>query len=61
MTDFILETEDDTQRLGELIATNLQAPLICFLEGELGVGKTRITRAIIQSVGHQGNVKSLLV
>ena len=58
MMELLLETEDDTQRLGELIARYLDAPLICFLEGDLGVGKTRITRAIIQSLGYQGNVKS---
>ena len=58
MTEFILENEEDTQRLGELIAKYLETPLVCFLEGDLGVGKTRITRAIIQSLGYQGNVKS---
>lgn len=58
MTEILLETEDDTQRLGELIAKYLSIPMVCFLEGDLGVGKTRLTRAIIQSRGYQGNVKS---
>ncbi|MCP3673451.1 MAG: tRNA (adenosine(37)-N6)-threonylcarbamoyltransferase complex ATPase subunit type 1 TsaE [Gammaproteobacteria bacterium] len=50
--------EQSTQHLGELIAKYLQAPLICYLQGDLGVGKTRIVRAIIQSFGYAGNVKS---
>ena len=58
MKEILLESEDDTQRLGELIAEFLKAPLVCFLEGDLGVGKTRITRAIVQALGHPGNVKS---
>lgn len=53
-----LKNEAATQRLGELIAQYLQTPLICYLNGELGVGKTRLIRAIIQSCGHEGNVKS---
>ena len=53
-----LKDEQSTQHLGELIAKYLQAPLICYLQGDLGVGKTRIVRAIIQSLGYSGNVKS---
>ena len=53
-----LQSEADTQWLGELIAQKIQAPTIIYLQGELGVGKTRLVRAIIQSLGHRGNVKS---
>jgi len=53
-----LKDEQSTQYVGELIAKYLQAPLICYLQGDLGVGKTRIVRAIIQSLGYVGNVKS---
>ncbi len=53
-----LETEADTQHLGETIGKNLNAPLVCYLRGELGTGKTRLVRAIIQSLGYSGNVKS---
>ena len=53
-----LKDEQSTQHLGEMIAKYLQAPLICYLQGDLGVGKTRIVRAIIQSLGYSGNVKS---
>jgi tRNA threonylcarbamoyladenosine biosynthesis protein TsaE len=53
-----LASEQDTQHLGELIAKFIEAPTICYLNGDLGVGKTRLVRAIIQSLGYSGNVKS---
>jgi len=53
-----LQDEQDTQNLGELIARHLSAPFTCYLQGELGAGKTRLVRAIIQSIGYSGNVKS---
>jgi len=65
MIKFLSETfeielvdEQATQHFGELLAQHLQSPFTCYLEGELGVGKTRLVRAIIQSLGYQGNVKS---
>ncbi len=53
-----LDSEQDTQHLGECIGQNLLAPMVCYLQGDLGVGKTRLVRAIIQSRGYLGNVKS---
>lgn len=56
--EFELQDEQATQQLGVLIAAHLSCPLTCYLQGELGVGKTRLVRAIIQSLGYSGNVKS---
>ncbi|PCJ50334.1 MAG: tRNA (adenosine(37)-N6)-threonylcarbamoyltransferase complex ATPase subunit type 1 TsaE [Gammaproteobacteria bacterium] len=56
--ELTLPTEQATHDLGALIAKHLQTPSICYLEGDLGVGKTRLVRAIIQSLGHKGTVKS---
>ena len=53
-----LDTEEDTHQFGALLGKNLNAPLVCYLRGDLGVGKTRLVRAVIQSLGYDGNVKS---
>ena len=53
-----LDTENDTHQFGALLGKQLSAPLVCYLRGDLGVGKTRLVRAVIQSLGYDGNVKS---
>jgi len=53
-----LGSEADTQSLGEMIGQHLTTPFVCYLHGDLGAGKTRLVRAIIQSLGYSGNVKS---
>ncbi|NOQ81148.1 MAG: tRNA (adenosine(37)-N6)-threonylcarbamoyltransferase complex ATPase subunit type 1 TsaE [Methylophaga sp.] len=54
-----LAKESDTLTLGRQIAQH--CPLQQFtihLEGELGAGKTTLTRGLLRQLGHQGNVKS---
>ena len=53
-----LPEETNTEALGRLLAEQLSAPLVIYLHGDLGAGKTRLARAILHGLGHQGNVKS---
>ena len=46
-----LATEADADRLGQAIAETARAGLVIGLVGPLGAGKTRLARAIAQSLG----------
>lgn len=53
-----LPDETRTQALGAALARTLMPGLKIYLHGELGAGKTSLTRALLQSAGHTGRVKS---
>ncbi|GAA4871514.1 tRNA (adenosine(37)-N6)-threonylcarbamoyltransferase complex ATPase subunit type 1 TsaE [Ferrimonas pelagia] len=55
---FNLADEADTLALGKALAAQIQPPLVIHLHGDLGAGKTTLTRGLIQSLGHTGAVKS---
>jgi tRNA threonylcarbamoyladenosine biosynthesis protein TsaE len=55
---FALPDEAATQRLGDMLAPSLQPGMVVFLEGDLGAGKTTLSRAMIRALGHTGAVKS---
>ncbi|MEY3038201.1 MAG: hypothetical protein RL143_768 [Pseudomonadota bacterium] len=52
-----LADEEATLRAGKALGEVVLAGVI-FLEGNLGMGKTTLTRGLIQGLGHQGAVKS---
>ncbi len=56
-----LEGERKMQDFGAQLATaigKIDAPLLMLLNGDLGAGKTTISRGLLQGLGHQGAVKS---
>jgi tRNA threonylcarbamoyladenosine biosynthesis protein TsaE len=53
-----LNDEHATSALGAAMARALAPGLTIYLHGDLGAGKTALTRALIQAAGHKGNVKS---
>ncbi|GAC1409232.1 MAG: tRNA (adenosine(37)-N6)-threonylcarbamoyltransferase complex ATPase subunit type 1 TsaE [Burkholderiaceae bacterium] len=53
-----LKDEAGTLALGAALARTLAPGLKIFLFGELGAGKTALTRALLHAAGHAGHVKS---
>ena len=56
--DVLVETEDQTQQLAAALAGQLKAGWVIYLIGNLGVGKTTFTRAMLRGLGFSGHVKS---
>lgn len=59
MTECVIETEQ--QLLTDVVqplAQDLKAGDVIYLQGNLGAGKTTLTRHLLQCMGHQGAVKS---
>jgi tRNA threonylcarbamoyladenosine biosynthesis protein TsaE len=54
----LVETAEEMQRLGERIGRELRAGDLLLLNGELGAGKTTLTRGIGQALGVKGTVSS---
>jgi tRNA threonylcarbamoyladenosine biosynthesis protein TsaE len=53
-----LADETATLAFGARIAAAIQPGLVIFLEGDLGAGKTTLTRGILRGLGFPGKVKS---
>ena len=58
---FFLKEEAETERLGSELARavrDARGGMTVFLEGDLGMGKTTLSRGVMRGLGHQGAVKS---
>lgn len=58
VVELFLPDEEQTVALGVRLAREMGGHGLVFLQGELGAGKTTLSRSIIQGLGHQGPVKS---
>ena len=56
--ELLANGEDAMVDLGAQIAQALEGRGVVYLEGNLGMGKTTLSRGIIRSFGHTGAVKS---
>lgn len=54
----LLKNDNETIALGRKIAKACSEASVVYLMGELGAGKTTLTRGIVTAFGHQGMVKS---
>lgn len=56
-----LDSEAETEQLGRELARRAvesECGLVVFLEGDLGMGKTTLSRGVMHGLGHEGAVKS---
>lgn len=53
-----LKDDVETVEFGRLIASACENGCVIYLHGDLGAGKTTLSRGVIQGFGHSGNVKS---
>lgn len=61
--EYFLPNEDATIAIGTglaqvLLSNEKQRGLVVYLNGDLGAGKTTLTRGFVRGMGHKGNVKS---
>lgn len=53
-----IENEAAMNAFAAKLAQQVQPPCIIYLQGELGAGKTTLTRGFLRALGYEGKVKS---
>jgi len=56
--ELVFPSERDISVFANKISSDLPVPLVIWLEGDLGAGKTTFARELIHALGYQGRVKS---
>ena len=54
----ILGSEEETSEIGRALAKQLRAGDIILLNGEMGAGKTALSRGVLRGLGYDGDVPS---
>jgi tRNA threonylcarbamoyladenosine biosynthesis protein TsaE len=54
----ITKSTAETEKFGSKLAELIEIPALILLKGELGTGKTLITKAAVSALGYQGDVTS---
>ena len=54
----ISNSPTETKKFGRKLAGLIETPALILLKGELGTGKTLITKAVVSALGYQGDVTS---
>ncbi len=58
MLELHIEGEERQEALGAQLAQLIEPPCIVYLAGDLGAGKTTLSRGLLRGLGHEGRVKS---
>jgi tRNA threonylcarbamoyladenosine biosynthesis protein TsaE len=58
MTQYLIHDEEQQLAFGANLAKVATQGMVIYLEGDLGAGKTTLTRGFLQGLGYKGKVKS---
>ena len=58
MAKYILNSVEETIKLGEELGNSLREPVIIRLEGEMGTGKTHFAKGIAKGMGIEADITS---
>ncbi len=58
MLETFIHNEEEMLRLGARLAKIIRPPMLVYLYGPLGAGKTTLVRGVLQGLEHSGSVKS---
>ncbi len=58
MSGAVIDSPEAMEAFGARLVATRQPPLLVFLHGDLGAGKTTLVRGALRALGHTGAVKS---